>query len=275
MTQQLSTVEQLGYSTVRIECDFPDGSRGTGTGFFFSFAREGNMQVPAIITNKHVIKGASTGRFTVTLSGSDGRPDYGNNRLCEFDGFEAMWKSHPDPDVDLCAMPIAPLLRMADSRGDPLFYRHLEEGLIPSDTEMDDFVGLEEITMIGYPNGLWDEKNNLPIFRRGVLASHLARDWNGKKEFLIDAACFPGSSGSPVLLVNEGAFQTRTALRIGSRLKLLGVLYAGPQHTVTGEIEIVNVPIHQKPIAVAGIPNNLGIVIKAHRIRDFESVFSN
>ena len=52
-------------------------------------------------------------------------------------------------------------------------------------------VGLEAIVMVGYPNGLWDKTNNLPIFRKGVLASDYKYDWNGKKEFLIDALCFP------------------------------------------------------------------------------------
>lgn len=128
--------------------------------------------------------------------------------------------------------------------------------------------------MVGYPNGLWDRINNLPVFRRGVLATNYKRDWNGKKEFLIDAACFPGSSGSPVLLFNIGGYQSRKGSHLGAnRIKLMGILYAGPQHTVEGEIRIVNVPIHQKPIAVAGIPNNLGIVIKAEQIRHFEAIF--
>src|SRR5687767_4257067 len=104
-------------------------------------------------------------------------------------------------------------------------------------------LGLESITMVGYPNGLWDQANNLPIFRRGVLATDYKRDWNGRKEFLIDAACFPGSSGSPVMLFDVGSYHNRQGMHVGgSRIKLLGVLYAGPQHTVKGEVKIVHVP---------------------------------
>ena len=33
--------------------------------------------------------------------------------------------------------------------------------------------------MIGYPNGLWDEKHNLLIFRSGIAASHPAMVENG------------------------------------------------------------------------------------------------
>jgi hypothetical protein len=39
----------------------------------------------------------------------------------------------------------------------------------------------------------------------------------------------------------------------GMRLKLLGILYAGPQHTATGEIEIVNVPVKQQPVAILNL----------------------
>lgn len=52
--------------------------------------------------------------------------------------------------------------------------------------------------MVGYPDGIWDEFNNQPIVRRGITATHPKNDFNGKGEFLIDAVCFPGSSGSPV-----------------------------------------------------------------------------
>jgi hypothetical protein len=60
----------------------------------------------------------------------------------------------------------------------------------------------------------------------------------------------------------------------GMRLKLLGILYAGPQHTATGEIEIVNVPVKQQPVAISRIPSNLGIVIKSEKLLDFENIFN-
>ena len=37
---------------------------------------------------------------------------------------------------------------------------------------------VEEILMIGYPNGLWDAVNNYPLIRRGVTASHPAVDFD-------------------------------------------------------------------------------------------------
>ena len=271
--KKLTLIEQLSHSTVRIETDYPDGKRGTGTGFFYRFAINGDQFVPAIVTNRHVVEGASKGRFLLTLQDANGMRDHGRHEAFELDSFDSRWIRHPDPSVDLAAMPIAPLHRYADSKGIKFFYIGLDDSLLPTSKDLDDFVGLESITMVGYPNGLWDQTNNLPIFRRGVLASAYDKDWNGKKEFLIDAACFPGSSGSPVLVCDAGSYSTRQAIVMGSRLKLLGVLYAGPQHTVEGEVRVVNIPVHQKAITLSGIPNNLGIVLKAELIQDFHAIF--
>lgn len=266
----LSPAEQLAHSTVRIECDLPGGI-GTGTGFFYSLDRKGDQHIPVIVTNKHVVQGAKKGRFLLTLQGSDGLPMVGQCQAYELDAFQQRWLAHPDPDVDLCVMPMAPLLQEAQKTGKQFYFATMDETLIPSAAEVDDMVGLESITMVGYPNGLWDRANNLPIFRRGVLATDYKRDWNGKKEFLIDAACFPGSSGSPVMLFEVGGYQTKKGMFMGtSRVKLLGVLYAGPQHTVQGEIQVVVVPTQQKAISLAGIPNNLGIIIKSEQLLAFE-----
>ena len=124
-----------------------------------------------------------------------------------------------------------------------------------------------------YPNGIWDAKHNLPIIRRGITATHPKLFYNGKPEFLIDAACFPGSSGSPVFLANIGSYVSQDgALCAGSRIALLGTLYAGPQHTATGEVVVVEVPTDTRAMAISTIPNNLGLVIHSSKLIDFEPI---
>lgn len=269
----LSPAEQFAHSTVRIECDLVGGGVSTGTGFFYSLAQNGDQHVPVIVTNKHVVAGSERGRFLLTLHDGNDGPAIGKVRAYQLDSFQSRWIAHPDPDVDLCVMPIAPLLHEAQATNTRFYFVTLDKSLIPTAADIEDMLGLESVMMVGYPNGLWDKTNNLPIFRRGVLATDYKYDWNGKKEFLIDAACFPGSSGSPVLLFEIGSYATRKATVIGSRIKLLGILYAGPQHTVEGDIRVVLVPTQQKAISVAGIPNNLGIIIKSAQLNAFEGIF--
>jgi len=131
--------------------------------------------------------------------------------------------------------------------------------------------------MIGYPNGIWDSVNNQPIFRKGITATHPNLDYNGNAEFMIDIACFPGSSGSPVMIYNPSEYTDRQGNTFmgTTRLILMGILYAGPQHTITGDIEIVNIPQLQQPTAISQIPNNLGIVIKSEKILELEDLFNN
>lgn len=129
--------------------------------------------------------------------------------------------------------------------------------------------------MIGYPNGIWDSHNNMPIVRRGITATNVNHNYQGEPIFVIDCACFPGSSGSPIVLYDEGHFSSDEkglSINTGPRLMLLGVLFAGPQHTAQGEIHVIDTPLKQVPISLSRIPNNLGFVIQADKLLDFKKI---
>lgn len=272
MTVSLPLADQLGHSTVRIECTLADGRKSTGTGFFFRFLDNGDNHVPVIVTNKHVVAGATAGKFLVHGLGADGQPATADAIWVELGPkFDALWIPHPDPLVDLCIMPIAPLLRKASEAGMKPFYVALSTSLVPTAEEFDQFVMVEDVLMVGYPNGLWDSYNHMPLMRRGISATHPGRRYEGRPEFVIDAACFPGSSGSPVLLYNVGSYCNRDGgTVIGSRVKLLGVLYAGPQFTAEGKIVVTKVPTTNVPLAITSLPFNLGFVIRSTELLQFE-----
>ena len=276
--EQLSIYEQLSFCTARIKTEDASGNSYSGTGFFFSLKVK-DKEVSLLVTNKHVVKGMKNGCFLFTIADENGNPDYVNHFSFNVDElFETMWTFHPQDDVDLCALPIGPLVKAASLHGKSLFYKTLSEDLIPSDIDKHNLDAIEDIIMVGYPNGLWDQVNNMPIIRKGITATNVTLDYNGKKEFLIDAACFPGSSGSPVLICNIGGYTDKHGcMRIGTpRIHLLGILYAGPQMSVTGDLKVVTVPeSQQKAISVSSIPNNLGFIIKSERLLDFKPMFES
>ncbi|MCR9845937.1 S1 family peptidase [Vibrio antiquarius] len=270
---ELGVIDKLAHATVRIECVDSKGSQSSGTGFFFGFLKNGEEVIPAVVTNKHVINGAVKGAFHLTLKGKNGEPLLGSHMRLEFDNFEAQCIKHPEDSIDLAIFLAGPILNQAKQQGKEFFYVTLDESIIPPEEFYDQISSMEDIVMIGYPNGIWDSKNNLPLIRKGITSTHPKYEFNGKPEFLIDAACFPGSSGSPVFLANLGMyFDKKGNTVVGTRLGLLGVLYAGPQHTAQGDVRIVPVPTNQKAVSVSAIPNNLGMVIQVKKIKDFEPI---
>lgn len=270
----LTPAETLMHTTVRLECTLRDGRIVTGTGFFFSFKVDGNTHAPVIVTNKHVINNSKVGTFVLTKSNDKGEPVLGSTERVVLDNFESHWVKHPDKNVDLAIFPIAPLCHQAEAKGIKFFAPPIGEALLPSAAQLADLTGIDNITMIGYPDGIWDEKNNMPIVRRGITATNPKYDYNGLPIFVIDCACFPGSSGSPVLIFDQGGYlDAKGGLILGSgRVILLGVLFAGPQHTVEGEIQTIEVPLAQVPISLSKIPNNLGFVVKSSKIADFRKM---
>lgn len=266
----VSPISQLVHCTTRIICSTELGE-GSGTGYFFNFCEKDGQQVPCIVTNKHVFKDAEMGSFCLTAKTLDGNPDLGNHHNFHFNDFENRWIQHPDPNIDLAIFPIGPLLNQAASENKLFYFTPLGMGVIASNELLGTLTNMEEIIMLGYPTGIWDSKHNLPIIRKGITATHPRLHYNGLPEFLIDAACFPGSSGSPVFLANIGSFVDASgALCAGSRIALLGTLYAGPQFNAAGEIIVVEVPTSTKSIAISRIPTNLGCVIHGAKLRDFE-----
>lgn len=186
--------EQLLHTTIRIEASLASGGCSVGTGFFFKFCDDGKTYVPAIVTNRHVVEGAY--EYRVIFSRSDENGNLLNiNEQLTMRGSESDWIAHPDESVDLCVLPIGPALNGFIRAGKHLLTIPLSLELLPTDKQIQDMGCMDEVTMVGYPNGIWDEANNLPIVRRGITATPYRYDYQGQKEFLVDMACYPGSSG--------------------------------------------------------------------------------
>jgi len=215
-----------------------------GTAFFWGTEFAEDKFSVTLVTNKHVLADADEVTVVCHLAKPDA-PDepsglYAN---CSISLDPGKIVSHPQ--FDLCALTFTPILHNAAIGGHPIFHQHLDIHSIPSEKQWSLFDGIENVIMIGCPRGLYDKENNLPIVRSGSTATHIGRLYNGFEEFLIDIACFPGSSGSPVFIFDRNGFFDR---ELGSyvigreRFFFIGILYAGPTITNTGEIVLSENP---------------------------------
>jgi hypothetical protein len=86
------------------------------------------------------------------------------------------------------------------------------------------------VALVGYPNGLADTKNALPIWKTGTVASEPEIDFEGKPLMLVDVAAFPGMSGSPVFAIGNGMYELYDGNSVtpGNVRQLVGI-YASMQ----------------------------------------------
>ncbi|WP_294204757.1 serine protease [uncultured Sphingomonas sp.] len=265
-----SVGEQLFFTTVRIDTVDAHGNPGSGTGFYFEQRTEGG-KAPFIVTNKHVALTATVGQFTF-LKSVDGKPSLGDKFELRFEPAEwaSIWFGHPDPDVDIAVCGLAPLVNYVKRQfGHDLFFRVINSENIPTALDMRTIDAVETINFIGYPNGVWDSKNLLPVFRTGVTATPMSVDFEGTPRFIIDASVFGGSSGSPVFIWSKGGFigSGRGSVNVtGPRFFFVGVVAAVFYRTQLNQIIAVPIPTQTQPMAQQQEMIDLGIVFKAHTV---------
>ena len=301
---KLHMAELLSYLTVRLSCVRTNGGVSCGTGFFYDIPHivDKSLHIPVIVSNRHVVENALETIITFTLADTDSFPSSAVHKI-RIDNKAFPWINHPDASVELSVLPLAPVLNHMEAQGKKPFFFALNSSFIADDEYLKSVTQTDEVIMIGYPGGLWDNVNNQPIFRKGVLATSPSKKFQGRREFLIDMPVYCGSSGSPVLLYSEGVYFDRErgvgghGLIAGSRLKLLGINYATYTATVTGQIVPIPIPTvmesgaemtdsenggiattAEQRVSLAakmGVPNNLGIIIQASRLKEIEEMFAN
>lgn len=264
---QVKTIaEQLFFTTVRIDTIAPNNAKGSGTGFFFGHKFGEDKQALFVVTNKHVVNGMREGCFSF-LKQKDGLPTLGDGFTLHIDPqhWSSMWFGHPNPDIDIAICPLIPLLDFVKQQYDTdLFFRSVETSMIPTQKQIAELDAMESVTFIGYPNGVWDSKNLLPIARRGTTASPIEVDFEHTPRFLIDASVFGGSSGSPVFILNHGSWATKDGgFVVGSRFYFVGVIAAVFFRTHLNQIIPVPIPTQVQPMAQQQEMIDLGIVFKA------------
>jgi hypothetical protein len=258
-----SLSEQLLFTTTRLESLTPNGN-SIGTGFFFNY-----QERLFLITNKHVVKNTINGHFSMLRSEIKNgieEPLIGTSIMIPFN--ENNFIGHPDKDIDVTAMNISTIFNNLNDSGNRVFRKNINEDIIPKQEDYDIFISpIEDIIFIGYPSGLYDTKNNLPIIRRGVTASPCYYNFNGNRTFLIDASVFPGSSGSPVFIYYAGTHPGKNGeAYLGNRIYFLGIIAKVYQRQEKGVIKLVDIPTTQALYTEINQTIDLGIVFKSDTI---------
>ena len=264
-------LNEFRYSTVKLIVRKNNGATSCGTGFFFDM-NYGGKHCLLLVTNKHMAEDWLVLTFKINKGDEKLKPILGDTvQITLTNNPSQKWIEHPD--VDLCVFEVWPHIKVVWDSGTKLGYRCLHEGLIPNETTKN-FIGpIEEILMIGYPDAMADEKNNLPIVRRGITATDYKVDYNGNKEFLIDASIFKGSSGSPIMICNLGNYTNPNGhLILGNRFCLLGVQYRGEFSKFQQNIYIKDAVgnLHNAPEILSMNFNDLGFCVKSECILYFK-----
>jgi hypothetical protein len=275
---KMSLPELLAYSTVQVRTIATNGQQSSGTGFIVNFYNSPTNYYPMIVSNKHVFDGANKIQLAFTVCGTNGYPTQ------EIYHYEASINDlhilrHPvnTDDSDVCALPIAHIYQAAMTSGKKLMVFPLRLSDVSIDPLARASAPLSQLVMIGYPAGMRDTLNNQPIFRTGIAATNPRLDYEGKKIFFVDMAVFPGSSGSPVILYNDGSLinpYTHSITIDGQpRYVLLGIV--SQQYHTKDSVNYVNPNIANSSLLSAqiNVPLNLGLVIKVERILELQHLF--
>lgn len=251
-----------------------DGRRqvSQGTGFFFGNLRPDNTaDAVFLVTNYHVVTGHAP---------LDSRPRSGDR---------IRFALHKD--ADKLENVVQYELSLYDAHNDPIWasseqYPNADVVLIPLPARMFPlFVFKEEhtrtdmkirvtsgATLLGYPYGFFDRRHLLPIWKTGHVASEPDVDFEGEPTFLVDVSAFPGMSGSPVLAVATGIYESEDGvMRSGRVHKLLGIFSSMP---------VVHRPVPRsqtddlsQPQATTDVSLQLGYVWKAALIADIARAY--
>ena len=257
-----STTKKLLFNTVRVDTVLEDGSQGSGTAFVVKHDHLRGSNT-FIVTNRHLVDGVRQGGLVFTQK-RNGQPLLGQRFQLNIDQFPQAWFGHPDPAVDLSIIPMRPLEQAANAQGVELYYQPIDTRLIPDESATRALDALEEVLFVGYPSGVWDQVNLMPIMRRRTTATPIALNFEGRSEFLIDAAVYPGSSGSPVFVYLPETL--RPAQSVVKKFLFAGVVAAVFFREEANRPVVTPVPPNGQGMVMGSEMIDLGLVIKSQSV---------
>ncbi len=258
------------YTVVKIEgeSNHTPGMVSSGTGFFYRVDTKSGP-IMMIATNKHVIDGLDVLRFHMPLTNSAGKRSFEPAEIVSVNAAFYPIFRHPDPSVDIAMVAAMPILESIAAKNKKPFFLSLSKDNFPPQWLTSKLSAFTNVIMIGFPNGLMDVANNLPISRRGILSTHYYANYNGAENFVVDIAAFGGSSGSPVFAYFEGMAPTNDGWAIGqTSAYFIGILHSGPTLSAQGEVVPAPIPTSRQ-VSKTSLMMHLGYCAKVSLLNDF------
>lgn len=276
---KMSVEHALVRSTVRLLAGPANGPpNSVGTGFFYKVIHpEKNIAKILILTNKHVVRGADVVHFVLSSAALVGDLDEQHQPKGRKDhNFSLPLANntylHPDPEIDLCGIDITIPYGLVIQSGEQLRSMCIDSSWLPATEHKPIMRDVEQVLVIGYPRGLWDSHNNMPIARFGTTATHPLALYKGKRDFLVDVAAFQGSSGSPVFTYEAPMYrQAGGSYTPGTKVQFVGIVWGVVEWNVEGELKVVEIPSALKQVPVVSASLNLAIALHAEAVRDLDS----
>ncbi len=193
-------ISGINISVSKIEIlDDNKNYNGSASGFFF---QHGNRKY--LITNRHVVideKDSFFPRFLkLKLHASKSNFELNNNLYIRlYNDSNKTWYEHSDynkKQIDVVVIP----LDDKTLENVNIFNRSIIN-FFTIDNFINDYKisSFADVLIVGYPLGFSDDVNNLPVYRKGMIASSYLIEFRKYPYFLIDSNLHEGTSGSPVL----------------------------------------------------------------------------
>jgi hypothetical protein len=278
MSNENSGLAGLPYTVIRIRAGDPINLNAShsGTGFFYTF-HDDKGDIPFVISNKHVLCDKTWIEFDFATVDNNGWRVFGPFSKIRINHGDLPIIEHPNKFIDLAGIPLLPLIVYLKKRGiNPYVSTLTKANTAPAKVQAV-LHAATSVLMVGFPNGIMDEANNLPVVRRGTLATHYKADYLGETNFVVDIAAFGGSSGSPIFSLFESIVPDENgniSLMAEPQIHLIGVLHSGPVITAQGHIVPKPVPTNSL-VSQTNIMMHLGYCVKAFRIEELLPVILN
>ena len=216
--------KKLFFSTTRIETRSADGKgTGVGTGFIFNYDPGDHKNLQFVVTCRQVVEGFASATLSF-IQRKDGKPSLGEGCQVTVPNLQGMVFYDPDPKIDVALISLRQLLQRSYTNSEVPYFQMLSGDMVLNREQAGKLNAIQPVIFLGYPNGLSDETNLLPIARRGITASPYVVDFDGMPVCVINADVAPGSSGSPVVVLDQEANLTPTGVKAAGGVHFLGLL---------------------------------------------------